>query len=452
MKKNILIFVLPLFLSGCANIPFLEENPTFNAQKNNIAEIQQGWLQEFEDPLLNTLMENLDAQNIDIKIAEVRLAEARALRNVVQSGLFPSINASATGSRGDVSSPSLATLGQAGFDAAWELDVFGRTRAGITAAEATRRARLAGVIDARNSVRADLARAVIEWRQANEKISKTQNLLKAQDTQVELLEARAKGGLIDSSFFERAKAQRAQTATNLPQAEAEKNTARFQIERLLAVRDDTVATLLESATPQTLKTPSPKHFDAVSVDTIRNRPDLVIARNELLASEARVKQAEANLWPQISLSAFFGVQDGSDGMQLARNPVWSLASNLTAPLLNFGRLRGEVAASNARAQASLLNYENVTNLAVQEAKTALSDYLNGVNTVTAQEQALKNRQEAVRLAQIRFERGLTDMTDLTTAQSELDQATLNLIVLQTQTAIAYIRLQKALSIEGSDAR
>jgi outer membrane protein TolC len=108
-------------------------------------------------------------------------------------------------------------------------------------------------------------------------------------------------------------------------------------------------------------------------------------------------------------------------------------------------LRGEVKASTARAEAALLTYENATNLALQETKTALSDYLNGVNIVAAQKQALEGRQEAVRLARIRFDRGLTDMTDLTTAQSELDAATLTLISLQTQTAIAYIRLQKALS-------
>jgi NodT family efflux transporter outer membrane factor (OMF) lipoprotein len=445
MKKIILLCSVSLLLSGCSAIPFLERNRVSPVHQNNILQASQGWWQEFEDPALNHLMAKLDAQNIDIKIGEARLAEARALRNVAQSGLFPSVNATATGSRRDVSSPNLTTIGQAGFDTAWELDVFGRTRAGITAIEATRLARLAGVMDAQNIVRADLARAVIEWRQANEKIKKTKDLLASQDKQIEILQARAKGGLIDSSFFERAKAQRAQTATNLPEAQAERNSAQYQIERLLAVRDNSVKNILETSPPQSISIPSPKNFESITLDSIRNRPDLRIARNELLAANARLKQAEAALWPQISLTSFFGVQDGSNGMQLSSNPVWSLASNLTTPLLNFGRLRGDVKASTARAQAALLTYENATNLALQETKTALSDYLNGVNTVTAQKQALDGRQEAVRLARIRFDRGLTDMTDLTTAQSELDQATLTLISLQTQTAIAYIRLQKALA-------
>jgi multidrug efflux system outer membrane protein len=445
MKRNFLISLMVFLIAACSHIPLLDRYP--QKPPNDITQQnQQGWWQEFEDPLLNALIIKLDEQNIDIKIAEARLAEARALRTVAQSGLFPSLNVMGSASRGEVLSPSITSVGQAGFDMAWELDVFGRTRAGITAAEANRRARLEGVIDARNIVRADLARAVIEWRQANEKFYTTQDLLKAQDSQIEILGARAKAGLVDASFFERAKAQRAQTATNLPQAEAEKNTAKFQIERLLAVRDETVTGILEAAAQKRISIPSPQNFEVVSLDSIRGRPDIAIARNELLATEARLRQAEANLWPQISISSFFGVQDGSDSMQLSGNPVWSLASGITAPLLNFGRLRGEVAASGARVQMALLSYENVTNLALQETKTALSDYLNGVNTVSAQEQALQNRQEALRLARIRFEQGLTDMTDLTTAQAELDQATLALIALQTQTAVAYIRLQKSLSL------
>lgn len=82
--------------------------------------------------------------------------------------------------------------------------------------------------------------------------------------------------------------------------------------------------------------------------------------------------------------------------------------------------------------------------ALQETRTALSDYLSGLAAVAQQEGALKHRRDAVALAKERFTRGLTDMTDLTTAQTELDEATLTLIERQANAAIAYIRLQKAL--------
>lgn len=120
------------------------------------------------------------------------------------------------------------------------------------------------------------------------------------------------------------------------------------------------------------------------------------------------------------------------------------------PVLNFGRLQRQIDATDARTLEASLRYQDVVNRALQETKTALSDYLNGMQAVQLQQEALTARKNTVALATERFERGLTDMTDLTTAQSELDQATLELIIKEITTAIAYIRLQKALSsIEAS---
>ena len=191
----------------------------------------------------------------------------------------------------------------------------------------------------------------------------------------------------------------------------------------------------------------PRVEDALSItlDRIRERPDVKQARAELLGAQANLRQAEANLWPRVTLSSFFGVQDGSNGLMLAKNPIWSLASAVALPVLNFGRLQGMVDATDARSQQASLRYEDIVNRALQETKTALSDYLNGMNAVLAQEDALKSRQDTVRIAKDRFDRGLTDMTDLTTAQAELDTATIALISSRTKTAIAFIRLQKALA-------
>lgn len=442
MKKIIALTLTAFLLIGCSHLPFQEKS------RQEILEQKigsQGWWLVFNDPLLNNLVNQLNTQNIDIQIAKARLSEARALKIPAQSGFFPSVDSVASASRSDVSIPQIQDIAQAGFDAKWEVDLFGQTRARVSAAEANRLSRIAGVGNARSIVIADLVRAVIEWRQSLRTISKTKDLIKVQDDQVTLLNARVKAGLIDSSFLERARAQRAQTSTSLPQAEAAANAARFQIERLLAVRDGSVETILATDTMPSIRIPNPEEFGEITIETLRSRPDIAIARAELLGAEANLDGAEAALWPQISLSAFFGIQDGSDGVRLSSNPVWSLSSSLSAPLLNFGKLRSEVKAANARTQAAALNFENVVNLALQETKTALSDYLNGLNAVAAQELALQARKDTVRIAKTRFDRGLTDMTDLTTAQAELDSANLSLIRQETETAIAYIRLQKALS-------
>jgi multidrug efflux system outer membrane protein len=446
MKHNLwLITLASLLLSGCSTLsmPWQDEEPSAASSESVVS--QSAWWSDFKDPLIDEFVGKLQTQNIDIQIAEARLAEARALKTVSRSGFFPDLSATANGTRGNTASPKPEAIGQAGFDISWELDVFGRTRAGVDATEARRLASLAGIDDAKNIVTAELVRAVIEWRQAKQTTKEINDLLKAQDDQVSLLESRTKAGLIDASFLERAQAQRAQTASGLPDAEAAANAAKYQIERLLAVRDQSVQTAFANADIKIMNIPRVEDALSITLERVRHRPDVRQARANLLASQADLKQAEADLWPRVTLSSFFGVQDGSDGLRLADNPIWSLASAVTMPLLNFGRLRGMVDAADARVQQASLRYEDTINRALQETKTALSDYLNGINAASAQESALKSRRDTVRIAKERFDRGLTDMTDLTTAQAELDNATISLINIKTETAIAYIRLQKALA-------
>jgi multidrug efflux system outer membrane protein len=441
-------FILPvavLLLFGCSSTAqHPQHDPTPIPPR--VAMTTVPWWRAFHDPVIDQLVVHLEKQNIDISIAQARLSEARALKSAARAGFFPDITGKISGSRGNTNTPDTESFGQAGFDTSWELDIFGRVRAGVNAAEARRLGAEASIDDARNMVLADLVRAVVEWRQAKYTTTETRALLRAQDDQVSLLDSRVKAGLIDASFLERAKAQRAQTATTLPDAKAAANAAQYQMERLLAVRDGTVQTILTRADTKTLFIPAVHAATDISVERLRERPDIRMARANLLAAQANLKQAEANLWPRLNLLAFFGVQDGTNGVFATSNPAWSVAPGLTMPLLNFGRLHSQVDAADARTNEAALRYEDTVNRALQETRTALSDYLNGLNAVEAQNRALISRQDTVRIAKERFDRGLTDMTDLTTAQTELDQATLSLIRIKTSAAIAYVRLQKALAL------
>lgn len=429
-------------LAGCthgANKP--EITPVSQAVEQHLTP----WWQAFDDPLLNSFASQLLKQNLDIKIAEARLEAARAARQSVQAGLWPQIDIKADGNRGNNKTASPTTQGSAGFDAAWDADVFGRIRANISAADARILSEEAARADIQHVIMADLARAVISWRQARLTTTEIKSLLKAQDDQVSLLQSRNDAGLVDQSVLERAKAQRAQTATTLPQAAAAAAEAQFTIARLLADRDDMVEKMLEAAPTRNMVVPSVDDLNIIDVARIRLRPDIQQARAALLEAQANLRAAEANVWPKITLGAFLGIQDGSGALQLAANPLWSIAGGLSAPILNFGRIRSEIDNADAKARAAALQYEDVVNRALAETKTAYVDTVQGLQQVKQQELALHARQDTVRIAKERFERGLTDMTDLTTAQSELDEATVALINLKTTAAIAYIRLQKALS-------
>lgn len=445
-RQLLLLYSLMLTLSSCTSLDkWLDKAPQDAPVQ---IKPENRWWSVFHDPLMDAFSEDLLKQNLDIKIAETRIAEARGIAKTANSGFFPDISATNQASRSNnaigVTAP--ASIVRGGFDTTWELDIFGQTRALTNAADQRVEASVASRDDVVNSVLAELMRGLVELRQAQQTLMQTQALLKAQDEQVELIDTRVRSGLVDASASTRAQAERDQTATQLPLAQAAYDTAEYKIERLLGKESNTLYHAIAQA-KGSLTVPSPQDILSISLDTMRTRPDIRIAYAELLAAKADLAKADADFWPRISLSAFFGVQDGSDGLRLANNPIWSLASNISAPLLNFGRLKGAIDSADARSKQALLNYQNAILTALQETKTALSDYLNGVNVVAKQQNAVMQRQRTVKFATERFKHGLTDMTDLTTAQTELNQATLLLTQRQSSAAIAYIRLQKALGLQ-----
>ncbi|GEM_PF-2347675 len=445
MKKLplIIMFCTLVTLAACDNINIA----TLPDKINNVEQRQKHpkWWAVFNDPLMDKLTKQLIQQNIDIKIAQTRLEEAKGIAKMANSGFFPDISATGKTTRGNeqIGLNKPVSIAQGGFDAAWEIDIFGQTSAQVSAAENRVNARSTTIEDVTNSMLSELLRTIVEWRKYKQVLRETNNLLATQDEQIKLLKSRAKTGLIDASVPERARAQRAQMATQIPLTQARMAAAQYKIERLLGKTSGELSVLLNESAGE-LIVPAVKGTIDISIDIIHNRPDIRTAKNEMLATQSDLAKAEADVWPRITMGAFFGVQDGADNLHLASNPIWSIASGISVPLLNFGRLRGAIDAANARERQASLNYENASLTALQETKTALSDFLNGSNAVSERQQELSHRKIAVELANRRFKNGLTDMIDLTTAQSELDQATIALLEQKANTAIAYIQLQKAL--------
>lgn len=447
IKRTLLLTFVLIPLSGCAtfDVPFVDKNPEPQEALSAEQAVNRWWT-VFNDPMMDRLADELLKQNLDIQIARTRIDEARGVLKREESGWFPSVDASTSASRGNnqFGTDKTVSISQGGFNAQWELDIFGQTKSRVSAADARLAAQIASADDIKNIMLSELMRGIIEWRQAQEAIRETKELLASQDSQIELFKARSEAGLIDATFLIRAQAERSQTATRLPVAQASADSARFRIARLLAIQADQL--VLEPQEGASFAVPEVNQATSISIEMMRERPDVKALRAQMIAAQGDLAKAEADLWPRLSVGAFFGLQDGSNGLIIAENPVWSLSSSITAPLLNFGRLRGAVDAADAKSKAASLNYENGVLNALQETQTALSDYLNGINAVAEQEKALASRKDTVKLATERFEQGLTDMIDLTTAQSELNNATITLIERRAVAAIAFIRLQKALGI------
>ncbi len=400
--------------------------------------------QNLQEPLFEPLATRLLAENLDIKIALSRIAEARAAVGAAQADFYPKLNATASAQRSNVNSAELVNIGRAGFDASWEIDLFGRIRAESYAANAKLVAQNANWQDVQRIMLADLALQLLQWRQAQQISRETEQLLQAQSQQVSLLASRAKAGLLDRSFVERAQAQLKQTSTQLPLARAQALQAQYRIEIMLNDKDDFVAKTLAASDAGNLSVPKAEAILQVNMQSLAQRPDLRAAAADMDAQNANLAAARANFWPQLNLASFYGVHNVNSSPMAAANPIWSLLGAITLPLFQGGQLQAAAAIADAQSQQAALRYQQLAIQAVAEVKTALADYLQGINAAQEQAESLKHRKAAVSMAHERFKRGLNDMTDLTTAQAELDLATIELINKQAAAIQAYIRLLKAL--------
>jgi outer membrane protein, multidrug efflux system len=447
MRPILIILLMASLISNCTTSSNAEKDNPTSTSKTIAIPVENQWWKAFNDPLMDILSEQLLEQNLDIKIAQARLEELRGLSKIETSGFFPNISATSSVSRSNkqIGIIKPTSIAQGGFDTTWEIDVFGSTRAGVKASKQRVNAHIASVEDVVNSVLAECFKTIIEWRQAQEIQKQTIKLLAKQDTQISLFSSQSTAGLIDESALEYAKAQRSQTATQLILSTAAAEATQYKIERLLGKNSGELSNIFTQTNGE-LSFPAPNNILEVSLDTIRNRPDIRAAHEEMLASQSDLKKAEANLWPRINISGFFGAHDVSGNAPSANNPIWSLAAGITAPILDFGRLRGAVDVANSRAQRASLIYENMVLIALQETRTALSDYLQGTNIVTEQSNSVSHRNQTSKLAFERYNNGLTDMVNLMVAQSEFDAATIILIERKAETAISWIRLNKALGI------
>jgi NodT family efflux transporter outer membrane factor (OMF) lipoprotein len=405
------------------------------------------WWQVLHDPQLNALIERAVASNPDIEIALTRVQEARSQQIVVVGAMLPTVGGSgtvATGSGSDLTKGRVAqsiragdsTTGfrqiwqMAGFDAGWELDLFGKYRRQLEAAVDDTEAQM----DLRNTVLitviADVARNYLDIRglQSQLEIAKS-DVATAQRT-VDLLQTRFDRGLSNELDLTLAKRQLATQEARLPELNAAISAAQSRLAVLLGTYAEDVAGAIRGAgklprVPERLRA-------GVPVDLLRRRPDIRATERQLAAATARIGVATANLFPSVALTAGLGEQQASrQGATppLVHNPIWSFGPAAYWPLLDFGRLDALINIEDMRAHEALFAYKKTIIAAVEEVDQAIKQYRLDLQRHRALIAALDASHRAVGLATERYERGVTDFLNVLDAQRQ-DYA------LEEQTAIA----------------
>ena len=270
----------------------------------------KNWWQSFGDAQLSALMERALAENLDLKIAQTHITQARAERSGQYSALFPSVNLGAGAQRVQNPFPGLApgahyNLFEMGFDAIWEVDLFGGLQRRLEAATAEQASETELYQQALVSLSAELARNYIDYRSLHHQLRITRSNLVSQQHTQSLLEKLNFAGVATRHDVIRARALSETTEAQIPALQAKLQAVLRQLDVLVGGQPGAVSIQVEN--PETMPTAPMLTLLNSPVDTLRQRPDIRAAERSLAAAAAMHGAAIAELYPKLSVSAFLGL-------------------------------------------------------------------------------------------------------------------------------------------------
>ena len=416
------------------------------------------WWTVFGDAELNRLIEHAATYNTDVRIAAARVAEARAQQGVAHAALLPNLGFTSSFDRvrGGYSqgvvrvSPGASLIApfetnafQTGFDASWELDLFGGNRkANQAAALDTAAAAYAGR-DALVSVTAEVARNYIEVRGLDQRLAITRANIAAQRDTLALTRARAEAGLGTQLEVEQQRTQLAATEAAEPALEA----ARIATVERLAVLTGRAPEALNQELAEAMPLPQlPTNVAAgFPSDLLSRRPDLRQAEAEVDAAAARTGVARAELYPKFIIQGLAGRQSTDlSGFSIGAGNFFSIGPGITLPIFSGGKIRANIAMQDARLEQAIARYEGAMLAALRDVESSLAAYGREQQRTERLETAAESSRTAKDLANELYTRGLSDFLSVLDAQRAQFAAEDDLVQSRTAVATDLVSLYKAL--------
>lgn len=433
--------VEPVSLHGASDAAFSAETPVAT------------WWAQFGDPVLEQLVHDALGDNLDLQIGLARVRAARAV--FVEKRLDQLPHVTAGGSQDRRMQPDPLAGGervftetyQLGFDAGWELDLFGRQRRAAEAARADLGAERDSLADAQVMVAAEVARNYFELRGSQKRIAVARDtLVNLHETQ-RLTETRLELGAGSELDVQSSRARLKAIEADIPLLEVAEVQSRHRLAVLLGQRPGSLDALLQ---PREI----PAFAKALPLgdtsDLLRQRADVRMAERRLAAATARVGVATADLFPRISLSGFVGFLGGNaNGLVNGNNKAWSLTPSISWAAFDFGTVRARLRASKAQADGAAAEYEKAVLLALEDTENALTRYAKEQARLRIVVDQAEAAGRAAALAELRYREGSEDFLALLDAQRNKLQADDALAQAQASVNVGVVGIYKAL---GGDSR
>ena len=432
--KSSLALILFSLLTGCMVGPDYQR-PAVDTPQNWRFEdketkdvINTLWWEQFDDPVLNDLIQVALRENKDVKIAAARVEQFLGQYGTTRAALFPQIGIGATGGRQRASqstgpipleqSPGVNPnydIYEVFLSASWEIDLWGKIRRATEAA----RANLLSTEEARRSVILTLVTAVansyVNLRDLDKQLELTRETAKSYKETYDLFTLRFKYGIVSDTEVSQAKAQYEQALANIP-----------VFQKTIAQQENALSVLL-GRNPGPI--PRGKSIDELKPpavpaglpsDLLLNRPDVRQAEEGLIAANANIGVAKALYYPTISLTGLFGFasMDLSNLFQ-GSSKIWSYAVPVSAPIFTAGAIEGQVRSAEAVQQQTLVRYQQVIQTAFREVDDSLVDHQRTREQLAALGRETASLRDYVRLARLRYDNGYTSYLEVLYAQTLL---------------------------------
>ncbi len=405
------------------------------------------WWTTLNDPELTRLEELAVKGNLDLKEARARVREARAQRSIEVAGLFPTLDASgsATKQRSSKNSGILIKdrLYRIGFDASWELDVFGGTRRAIEAAQADLEGQQEALHEVLVSLMAEVALNYTDVRTYQARLAAAHANIKAQKEIYDLNRSRYRAGLIDELAVQQSLYNLERTRSQVPTLETGLERAKNRLAILLGKRPGDLEALL--AVPGPIPVPPLKVAVGIPVEALRQRPDVRKAERNLAAATARIGVAKAELYPKFQLLGTIGLESLSSGdIWEWASRTWKVGPGISWKIFHWGALRQNIKVQTARQEQALIQYRSTVLKALEEVEDSLVAFAKEQRRMKSLKTATDAAKIALGLAWDRYKAGLVDFSNVMDAEQSLQSFQDELAVSRGAVTSNFIRLDKAL--------
>ena len=454
--RPLIIVIIAMSLLSCAMGPDYKR-PAINTpqgwrveEKDAAALADTKWWTQFNDPVLEGLIDTALKENYDLRLAAARVEEYIGRYWVGRSPLFPQIYASGSGGRQRVSERGATPLPdttknpsdfyQAGLSGSWELDIWGRLRRLNEAAKAD----LISTEEGRRSVILTLVTSVansyINLRDLDKQLEVTESTTRSRAESYRLFGLRFEGGIISELELSQVKSEYELALSRIPLIQKQITFQENALSILLGknpgpiARGKTIDELTLPAVPAGL--PS---------DLLERRPDIRQAEQDLIAANARIGAAKALFFPTISLTGLFG-WSSTELSSLFAGPsqTWSYAGNLIGPVFTGGAIAGTYMAAEAQQQQALIRYQQVIQTAFREVDDALADQKRTREQLAAQKRQVETLRDYARIARLRYDEGYTSYIEVLDADRSLFNAELDYTATQGVLFQALVNLYKSM--------